>query len=112
MWYLQTQVVHLISGWVFGIRISGPPVYGAGPWIWGHWERSTCPGPSSDPPMGPGRDLLKHTRRKHSKQKINDLTSIKVKIIEQVIWNKEVVLIYKCVHFDTGFYLKIYVYIS
>lgn len=56
--YLQTQVVHLSSGWVYGIRISGPPAYGAGPWIWGHSERSTCPDPSSDPPMGPDGDLL------------------------------------------------------
>lgn len=38
---------------------------------------------------------------------MNDLTSIKVKIIEQVILNKEVLLIYKCVHFDTGFYFKL-----
>lgn len=38
---------------------------------------------------------------------MNDLTSIKVKIIEQVILNKEVLLIYKCVHFETGFILKL-----
>lgn len=40
------------------------------------------------------------------------LASIKVKIIEQVILNKEVLLIYKCVHFDTGFYFKIEISIS